>query len=434
MSTMVSEATVTPGKNMKLNNSTPFFRIVDGVTNSWTVIQPVVDGEFTIKLKAPATVQSLAIWLTISKGLSVGKDVVFLGDEKELLKATLENKAGQQKFDLKEPATFGSLTVRFTSEYPGDSKFGSVSEVQAFDKDGKNVLLSPPRKEPRVSPEAIQAAYKATKAIDPAHPVFMNLTSAFMKDSKDYDQATKDRIYPEYAKGCDLLGFDIYPIYGTGEFGKLNHPALGTAEMRSFAKPGQPLYAFIETSRGSQWITPKNQPPVLPMHTRFETWGCIIRGAAGIAYFTHKWKDPDGKDNFMEFAPKEDKAMQAELKRLNGQITSLSAAILAEPAKAKIDMKLAADATALPSQFKATTLDGVTYVFAQNADLGPNPEKLKQFEPITPRAGKATISVEGLKAGTKIEVVDESRTITADEGKFSDDFAPLTEHVYKVKM
>ena len=84
MATTVSDATVVPGKNMKVNTSTPFFRIVDGVTNSWTVIQPVTDGEFAIQLKAPVTVQSLAIWLTISKGLSVGKDVVFQGDGKEL--------------------------------------------------------------------------------------------------------------------------------------------------------------------------------------------------------------------------------------------------------------------------------------------------------------------------------------------------------------
>ena len=155
MSTMVSDATVTPAENMNVNPSTPFFRIVDGDTGSWTVLEPMAGGEFTIHLKAPVTVQSLAVWLTISKGLAVGKDVVFSGDGKELLKATLENKDGRQKFDLKEPATFKSLTVRFTSEYPGDEKYGSVSEVEAFDKDGKDVLLSKPHKEPRVAPEVI---------------------------------------------------------------------------------------------------------------------------------------------------------------------------------------------------------------------------------------------------------------------------------------
>jgi hypothetical protein len=309
-----------------------------------------------------------------------------------------------------------------------------VSEVQAFDKDGKDVLLSKPHKEPRVAPEVIQAAYQATRAADPAHPVFMNLTSAFMKSDKDYDQATKDRIYPAYAKGCDLLGSDTYPIYGTGSFGRILEPAQGTAEMRAFAKPGQPLYAWIETNRGSQWITPAKQPEVKPEHTRFETWGCIINGATGIAYFTHKWVEPDGRKNYMQFAPKEDPAMKAELKRLNAQITRLSSAILADAAKVKIEMKLAGDGADLTSHFKATKLGGDLYIFAQNTDLGPNPEKLQQFDPIKPRAGKAAISVAGLKAGAKIEAVDEHRSITAEEGTFSDDFAPLAEHIYKIKM
>ena len=97
-------------------------------------------------------------------------------------------------------------------------------------------------------------------------------------------------------------------------------------------------------------------------------------------------------------------------------------------------MKLSGDGADLPSHFKATMLGGDLYLFAQNTDIGPNPEKLQQFDPIKPRAGKATISVEGLKAGTKIEVVDENRSITAEEGKFSDDFAPLAEHIYKIKM
>jgi hypothetical protein len=434
MSTMVSDATVTPAENMNVNPSTPFFRIVDGDTGSWTVLEPMAGGEFTIHLKAPVTVQSLAVWLTISKGLAVGKDVVFSGDGQELLKATLENKDGQQKFDLKEPATFQSLTVRFTSQYPGDEKYGSVSEVQAFDKDGKDVLLSKPHKEPRVAPEVIQAAYRATKAADAAHPVFMNLTSDFMKSEKEYDQATKDRVYPAYARGCDVLGFDTYPIFGAGYFGKILEPAQGTAEMRPFAKPGQPLYAWIETNRGSKWITPAKQPEVKPEHTRFETWGCIINGATGIAYFTHKWVDPDGRENYMSFAPKEDPAMQAELKRLNAQITRLSSAILADAAKSRIEMKLAGDGADLPSHFKATRLGRDLYIFAQNTDLGPDPEKLQQFDPIKPRAGNATISVEGLKAGAKIEVVDENRSIAAEAGKFSDDFAPLTEHVYKIRM
>ena len=124
--------------------------------------------------------------------------------------------------------------------------------------------------------------------------------------------------------------------------------------------------------------------------------------------------------------------MMAELKRLNGQITRLSAAILAAPAREKIEMRLAGTSGELSCHFKATSLDGAIYLFAQNTDLGKDAAKLQQFEPFSPRAGRATIAVEGLKAGTKIEVVDEARTITSEEGRFADDFAPLQEHIYRI--
>jgi len=96
-------------------------------------------------------------------------------------------------------------------------------------------------------------------------------------------------------------------------------------------------------------------------------------------------------------------------------------------------MKLAGDGADLACHFKATLSDGSVWIFAQNIDLGPGAEKLRQFDPIKPRAGKAAFAVEGLKAGTRIEVVDENRTLTAEAGKFADDFAVLAEHIYTIK-
>jgi hypothetical protein len=68
---------------------------------------------------------------------------------------------------------------------------------------------------------------------------------------------------------------------------------------------------------------------------------------------------------------------------------------------------------------KATTHEGATCLPAQSMEL-------------TGATRKATIAVEGLKAGAKIEVVDEGRLITAGDGAFADDFAPLQEHVYRI--
>ena len=242
----------------------------------------------------------------------------------------------------------------------------------------------------------------------------------------------KKQIYPEFVKAGDSAGFDTYPIFCTATPGKLLEVGQGVAELRAIIGPDRGLLCAIECNKGSKWVTPARQLDVKPEHTRFETWSALLHGATGIAYFTHKWKDPDGKDNYQTFAPKDDPAMLAELKRLNGQIARLAPALLAAPAKIKIEMKLAGPAGDLPCLFKATSLDKALYIFAQNQDLGKDPKDFKQFEAIAPRSGKAVLTVEGLKAGAKIEVVDENRTIMAEEGKFSDDFGALAEHVYAI--
>jgi len=165
------------------------------------------------------------------------------------------------------------------------------------------------------------------------------------------------------------------------------------------------------------------QPDVLPIHTRNEVWQAIINGATAYGYFTHAWRP-----EFREFAPTPE--MQKEMARLNSQITRLAPAILASPANKKIEMTLGAG---LNCQFKATEYEGSVYVFAQNIDLGPGAEKAKQFDPIYPGSGQATFTITGLMKGTKIEVIDEQRTIIAEKGKFTDEFAPLSEHIYKFK-
>jgi hypothetical protein len=58
-------------------------------------------------------------------------------------------------------------------------------------------------------------------------------------------------------------------------------------------------------------------------------------------------------------------------------------------------------------------------IFAQNIDAHG-------------KAGKGTILLPGLKPDRKIEVVDEDRTLAAEEGKFPDDFGRLAVHIYRV--
>ncbi len=110
--------------------------------------------------------------------------------------------------------------------------------------------------------------------------------------------------------------------------------------------------------------------------------------------------------------------MQVALATLNRQVTALAPAILAPPSTLKIAMSMT---DKLPCHFKATELDGETYIFAQNMSMESKP-------------GKGTLTVPGLKKGTIVTVVDEGRAITANEGSFADDFKATEPHIYKFKL
>jgi len=278
---------------------------------------------------------------------------------------------------------------------------------------------------PRSNPSDVLAKYQQIKAADKSRPVFVTFTGYFMRESTGkFTEAQKLTIYPALIRACDVVGFDTYPIYGSGRPGRINWPAYGVTRLRELAGPKRPIYAWIETSKGSKWMTYSKQPDVLPIHTRHEVWGAIIRGATAIGYFTHAWRP-----KFKEFAPTAE--MQEELKRLNGQLTRLAPDILAAPTTRHVRMTIEGG---LQCHLKATERKGTLTIFAQNQDIGIDEKTAKQFQPIAPRGGKATFTVAGLKAGATIEVVDENRTITASGGSFVDAFGPLAEHIYRLKL
>jgi len=274
---------------------------------------------------------------------------------------------------------------------------------------------------PRQSPEELGAVFDKIKAADRSRPVFVTFTSGFMRKTSTRENAAAEALYPAYVKASDVAGFDYYPIFGENYPSRLDRVAEGVSELAELAG-ARPVYVWIEANTGSRWVTPSLQVPLKPMHVRAEVWMSVIRGATAIGYFTHRWK-PD----YRQFAP--EREMAAELKRINEQLTRLAPAILADPARVAVAISMT---DGLPCHVKATEHEGWLYVFAQNMHVDDNKESLRQGQDINPRGGGATITVEGLKAGTIVEVVDEGRAITASDGAFADDFGPLAEHVYRI--
>jgi hypothetical protein len=238
----------------------------------------------------------------------------------------------------------------------------------------------------------------------------MTLTGHFLPFFEKWSAEQRTTLYPEYIKAADVIGYDIYPIYGWNKPEWLHLVHDGTAQLRRLAGD-RPVYAWIETSRGSQWTGAlENQKPVLPMHIRAEVWMALCRGATAIGYFTHIWK-PEYKQ--FGVPPENVQAMRA----INDQITRLAPVILSGPAKVKAAIQLDGQ---LKADIMARQYEGEVYLFAVNYD----PQQ---------KAGRAVIEVEGLEAGTRIEVVEEDRVIEAAKGAFTDDFGPLAVHIYRIR-
>ena len=407
----VSDAEVLGADHLRVNRKTPLWKLVDGVTHTWSVLDPLEGAAVTIRLGRPVTVESIAVWPTISPGLSVAKEVAFEGDGEEILRATLQSKKGQQKLSLAKPATFADLTVTVRSTFPGEQVWGSIGEIEGFDAAGRNVLLSPPRYEPRAWPEDTLKKYQAIKAADAARPVFMTLTGYFHPHFGKWTDAQRDGMYPQYVEAADVVGYDIYPIYGWNkpEWIHLVHDA--TRLLVEKAGP-RPVYAWIETSKGGQWTGPlERQKDVTPRHIRAEVWMAISSGATAIGYFTHVWKP-----SYHQFGVPEEN--RRALRQINDQITRLAPAILAEEPKRSvaIEAEEGVKVSALARQH-----GGELYVFAVNYD-----ERLVDT--------KVSFAVEGLPAGNQVAVVDEARTIRSGAGSFTDAFEPLAVHIYRIDV
>ena len=404
----VSDAEIVPGPGLIINGEAPLWKIFDGKPGTSAVLDPMAGAQVTIKLKKPVTVRQLSVWVDISPKIAVAKEVIFESSGKEFCRATLKEEKGEQKLELPARITFQELTFKVLSTYPRENKWGFVSEIAAFDDNGTNVLLSPPRQTVNQMPAEVRAHYQTIKAFDPMHPVMMTVTGFFINDSKAFDHwcthEQADQLYPELLKWADFPGFDQYPIYGWNRPEKLFWVAQGVKELRNYAGQAKPLYAWIETQAGSFG---SQSAPVTGVEIRNEVYQAIIQGATAIGYFTHRFKP-----TFAEFGVPEEN--QKALREINAQLTRLAPVILSGEGKLQPNIE------GLTGKCTGRIHDGAGYIFALNLDMKH-------------QAGRATIRVPGLKAGTTVEVVDENRSVTADDDAVTDDFAPLAVHIYRFR-
>lgn len=408
-----SSADVQPGPGLRLNAKTPLWRMVDGDESSWSVLDPLENAEWTIRLESPATVGRVAFWLTVSPGLSVATEIALLDGDREVGRFKLEAKRGKQEFTLPQPLTAREFRFRVVRVQTGQNEWGSISEVAGYDATGRNIFLSPPRLVPRQWPERTKEVYQKIKSADPSRPVFMTFTGYFHPHFSKWSEQERRSLYPAYIEATDVVGFDIYPIYGWNKPEWIHLVYEATAQLTGMA--GElPVYAWIETSKGGQYTGPlENQKEVTGRHIRAEVWMALCGGATAIGYFTHVWKPA-----YSQFGVPEEN--QQALKEINDQLTRLAPAILAtrETEKLRVEVPEKARLAAF-----LTTHEGFAYIFAVNYD----PEE----KPVT---AKFILSGLADSVSGPVEVVDEDRSLPLSDRQFVDNFGPLGVHIYRIRL
>jgi len=259
---------------------------------------------------------------------------------------------------------------------------------------------------PCVPPSEIESRYDAMVAADATRPVYLNLGQGVANDDwvgRGVCSGTSD--YPDYARGADILSFDIYPSNEdtASVRGNLWYVALGVDRLREWSAYAKPVWNWIETTR----ISSSGSRPS-PADVEAEVWMSLVHGSRGIGYFAHEF------DPFVEAGLLADSEMSAAVSAIDAQITEL-APVLNEPS---IGNGVVVEVTPsdVPVDVMLKRHAGATYLFA-----------------VAMRRSAVTATFTLRDVGdTTAEVLGESRSITIVGGAFTDDFAPYAVHRYRV--
>lgn len=262
---------------------------------------------------------------------------------------------------------------------------------------------------PPIPAKKIVEDYEHIRAADPTRPVLLNLGQGVAWDNWIGRGVRRNHPedYPDYVKGCDIASFDIYPaVHDSPEVaGKLQFVARGVERLTGWTRGAKPVWSCIEcTHIGNPRIK------ATPHQVRAEVWMALVRGARGLIYFVHQFKP-----TFREAALLDDPEMLAAVTAINRQIREL-APVLNSPTVEKLITVQSHD-SAPTVAVMAKQRDDQVYLFAVN---------------LRNESTAATFALRETKLGTDAEVLDESRRIPVQDGKFEDAFGPYAVHHYRL--
>jgi len=269
----------------------------------------------------------------------------------------------------------------------------------------------------------IVAGYQAMVAQDSMRPVYLNLGQGVATDLwfGRGNRTGHPEDYAEYAKGADIVSFDVYPMNVFPYTGDPNatwfkdyydavaqniwYVAEGVKRLREWTGKQKPVWTWLETTN----IEGNGQYALTPAHVKAEVWMALVHGARGIGYFSHQFAP------FSETGLLDDAEMAAGVKAINAQVAELAPVLNTQTVSNGVTTTTSEASAPVAAMVKRA--GGETYVFA----VGMRPENTT-----------ATFTLRGFAGQATVEVMGESRTALAQDGVFEDGFAGHAVHLYKV--
>jgi hypothetical protein len=257
--------------------------------------------------------------------------------------------------------------------------------------------------DPCIDPSKIVSGYDTMVANDATRPVWLGLGRG-VSDTQWVGRGTctgNTDMYPEYAKGADILSFDIYPV--NGGIG-LEAVPKGVDNLRKWSDYKKPVIADIEGSNIDDTARPT------PAQIKSEVWMALIHGAAGIQYFCHRFSP-----TFSETDCLDDGATSAGIKSINAQVAALAPVLNTQSVGNGVTV--ASSDSSKPIDVMLKRSGGATYLFAVEMRSGTT---------------SGTFTLRDFPAKASAEAIGENRSIPVDAGGFKDDFSSYGVHLYKI--
>lgn len=257
---------------------------------------------------------------------------------------------------------------------------------------------------PCIAPSQIQSLYQTMKTKDATRPVFLNVGQGVANDAwvGRGSCSNQPQDYPEYAKGADIVSFDIYPINSGLD---ITLVPLGVDRLGQAVSFKKPVWNWIECTRIDQ-----ANPKPTPDQVKSEVWMSIIHGSMGIGYFVHQFTP-----TFDEKALLDDAVMKPAVAAIDQQIHDLAPALNTAPITNAVSEQSSTKVDFLVKRLPSS-LGGHLYVFAVSMTG-------------TQTTATFTLSHDTFTTAT---VLGENRSVSIAANAFTDTFAAYAVHLYQL--